>query len=89
MHLLDLVAEVHEPQVKAHINVMGIFAKNREEWAVVDLACMRSAVTIVPFFDSLGPQALSFVINQTEISTMCAETNGIDSLLKLREKGDL
>jgi long-chain acyl-CoA synthetase len=68
---------------------MGIFAKNREEWAVVDLACMRSAVTIVPFFDSLGPQALSFVINQTEISTMCAETNGIDSLLKLREKGDL
>ena len=37
---------------------MGIFAKTREEWAVVDLACMRSAVTIVPFFDSLGPDAL-------------------------------
>jgi long-chain acyl-CoA synthetase len=42
---------------------LGIFAKNREEWAVIDLACMRNSVTIVPFFDSLGPEALSFVIN--------------------------
>jgi long-subunit acyl-CoA synthetase (AMP-forming) len=44
-------------------NFLGIFAKNREEWAVVDLACMRSSITIVPFFDSLGSSALSFVIN--------------------------
>jgi long-subunit acyl-CoA synthetase (AMP-forming) len=44
-------------------NFLGVYAKNREEWAVVDLACMRSSITIVPFFDSLGPQALSFVIN--------------------------
>lgn len=44
---------------------MGIFAKNKEEWAVIDLACMRNAVTIVPFFDSLGADALAFVINQT------------------------
>lgn len=42
---------------------MGIFAKNREEWAVADLACMRSAITIVPFFDSLGPSALEFILN--------------------------
>jgi len=42
---------------------MGIFGKNREEWIVVDLACMRNSVTIVPFFDSLGSDALAFVIN--------------------------
>lgn len=42
---------------------LGIFSKNREEWAVIDLACMRNSVTVVPFFDSLGPEALSFVIN--------------------------
>lgn len=33
---------------------LGIFAKNREEWAMMDLACMRSRTTIVPFFESLG-----------------------------------
>jgi long-chain acyl-CoA synthetase len=61
---------------------MGIFAKNREEWAVVDLACMRSSVTIVPFFDSLGVDALAFVINQTELTTMCVEKTSFENLIK-------
>ena len=52
---------------------LGIFAKNREEWTVADLACMRNSVTIVPFFYSLGAEALTFVINQTELTTMCVE----------------
>lgn len=64
---------------------LGIFAKNKEEWAVIDLACMRNSVTIVPFFDSLGPDALSFVINQTELTTMCIEKNNLDLLLKVKE----
>lgn len=42
---------------------MGIFGKNREEWVVINLASMRNSVTIVPFFDSLGKDALRFVIN--------------------------
>jgi long-subunit acyl-CoA synthetase (AMP-forming) len=42
---------------------MGIYAKNREEWAIVDLASVRNTVTIVPFFESLGQDALAFVIN--------------------------
>lgn len=62
---------------------MGIFGKNREEWVVIDLACMRNSVTIVPFFDSLGSDALAFVINQTELTTMCIENNQFDLLMKL------
>ena len=42
---------------------LGIFSKNREEWAISDLACMRSAITIVPFFESLGPDAIIFIMN--------------------------
>jgi long-subunit acyl-CoA synthetase (AMP-forming) len=42
---------------------MGIYSKNREEWAIVDLACIRSSVTVVPFFESLGSEALAYVIN--------------------------
>ena len=41
---------------------MGIYAKNREEFTVVDLASMRSDVTIIPFFDSLGQSALGSII---------------------------
>ena len=62
---------------------MGIFAKNREEWAVSTLACMRNSVTVVPFFDSLGSDALKFVINQTEVTTMSVEGKQIDLLISL------
>lgn len=51
----------------------------------MDLACLRNSVTIVPFFDSLGPDALGFVINQTELVTMCVEKNNLDLLLKLKQ----
>lgn len=64
---------------------MGIFSKNREEWATVDLACMGSSVTIIPFFDSLGPSALIFVLNQTLVTTMCIEKASIGHLLKAKE----
>lgn len=44
---------------------LGVISKNRVEWGITDLACLSSSVTIVPFFDSLGPDALAFILNQT------------------------
>jgi long-chain acyl-CoA synthetase len=63
---------------------IGIYAKNRVDWAVVNLASMRNNTTIVPFFDSLGTDALVYVINQTEVTTMCIEGKNIDLLIKLK-----
>lgn len=47
---------------------------------------MGNSITIVPFFDSLGPSALIFVINQTLLTTMCIEGAAIDHILKAKEK---
>jgi long-subunit acyl-CoA synthetase (AMP-forming) len=66
-------------------NFMGIFSKNREEWAIIDFACLRSDITIVPFYDSLGKEALSLVLNSTEVTTMCIERNTLEVLIKLKE----
>ena len=66
-------------------NFMGIFSKNREEWALIDFACLRSDITIVPFYDSLGKEALALVLNSTEVTTMCIEKNTYDTLIKLKE----
>ena len=51
---------------------------------MADIACIRSAVTIIPFFDSLGPSALIFVINQTEVQTMCIDGAGFDHMIKVK-----
>lgn len=41
---------------------MGIYAKNREEWTITDLAALRQSGTVVAFYDTLGPAAVEFVI---------------------------
>ena len=35
---MKLVSHVHDG--KTDFEFLGIFAKNREEWAVIDIACM-------------------------------------------------
>ena len=64
---------------------LGIIGKNREEWAIADLACMRSSITIVPFFESLGADAIAFVLNQTEFTTICCENKSLATLLTLKK----
>ena len=36
---------------------MGIYAKNREEWVLTDLANTLNTVTTIAFYDTLGPEA--------------------------------
>jgi long-chain acyl-CoA synthetase len=52
---------------------LGIISKNREEWAIANIACMRASITIIPFFESLGPDGISFILNQTELTSICFE----------------
>lgn len=37
---------------------MGIFAKNRVEWLLVDIANVLYGFTLVPFYDTLGNFAI-------------------------------
>jgi long-subunit acyl-CoA synthetase (AMP-forming) len=68
---------------------LGIIAKNREEWAIADLACLRSSITIVPFYESLGADVIAFVLNQTELKAICCETKAIDTITKLKKDGKI
>jgi long-chain acyl-CoA synthetase len=44
-------------------NFLGIYAKNRPEWALADLASASIGGTTIAFYDTLGPQAIEFVIS--------------------------
>ena len=68
---------------------MGIYAKNREEWVVADLACSFNDITSVPFYDTLGVSALEFIINQTKIKAMCCTSDKIKSLSKLKRNNKI
>ena len=66
---------------------MGIFARNREEWAITDLATMRQSGTTVALYDSLGPQAVEYVVKQTLLTTISCETRYLNMLINMKNQG--
>jgi len=49
---------------------LGIWAKNREEWITSLIGTMMVSTTVVGFYDAMGPPAVDFITNQTELSTI-------------------
>uniref|UniRef100_A0A3B5L2L4 Arachidonate--CoA ligase n=1 Tax=Xiphophorus couchianus TaxID=32473 RepID=A0A3B5L2L4_9TELE len=67
---------------------IGIFAQNRPEWIIGEMACYTYSMVAVPLYDTLGPEALVFIINQAGISTvLCDNQKKAETLLLNHEKG--
>uniref|UniRef100_A0A3Q1F3Q7 Long-chain-fatty-acid--CoA ligase n=1 Tax=Acanthochromis polyacanthus TaxID=80966 RepID=A0A3Q1F3Q7_9TELE len=67
---------------------IGVFAQNRPEWIISELACYTYSMVLVPLYDTLGTEAIIFIIDQAEISTViCDNQKKLEILLQNREKG--
>ena len=66
---------------------MGVYAKNRPEWVLTDLAAASIGGTVIAFYDTLGPQAVEFVINQTELTTITCAGGYLEKLILLKSQG--
>uniref|UniRef100_A0A2R9C2U8 Long-chain-fatty-acid--CoA ligase n=1 Tax=Pan paniscus TaxID=9597 RepID=A0A2R9C2U8_PANPA len=42
---------------------IGVFAQNRPEWIIAELACYTYSMVVVPLYDTLGPGAIRYIIN--------------------------
>jgi len=68
---------------------LAIFAKNREEWTVSDLAAQMTSITCVTLYDTLGKDSLQFILNQTQIRTCVISADKIRVVLDLHKEGKL
>lgn len=50
----------HEP---FDMNLLGIFSINREEWLLTEYANFLYNFTMVPLYDTLGPDSIDYVLN--------------------------
>ena len=66
---------------------MGVYAKNREEWTISDMASLRQSGTTIAFYDTLGPAAVEYVIKQTELTTISCAGNYLRTLVMLKSQG--
>ncbi|XP_063776799.1 long-chain-fatty-acid--CoA ligase 1 isoform X1 [Pseudophryne corroboree] len=68
---------------------IGIFAQNRPEWTIAELACYTYSMVAVPLYDTLGAEAITYIINKAEISLVfCDNAEKAKLLLSNVEKGD-
>ncbi|XP_032874446.1 long-chain-fatty-acid--CoA ligase 1 isoform X2 [Amblyraja radiata] len=55
---------------------IGIYAQNRPEWVIVEQACYAFSMVVVPLYDTLGIEAISFIINKADMEVVVCDTAG-------------
>lgn len=68
--------------------LIGIFAQNRPEWIISEYACYTYSMVAVPLYETLGAEAIKYIINKAEIATViCDKPEKALILIKDMEKG--
>lgn len=62
------------------MKMVGIYAKNRAEWTICDMGNALYGYTMIPLYDTLGPDSVSFVFGHSEIITCICSKESIDVL---------
>lgn len=47
---------------------VGIFAQNRPEWVIIEQGCFAYSLVVVPLYDTLGTEAITYIVNKAELS---------------------
>ena len=68
---------------------MGFYCRSREEWHIASFGCQMDSITIVTIYDTLGLQSLEFLLKQTELTTIFAESRNLETILKLKEENKM
>ncbi|ESR46569.1 hypothetical protein CICLE_v10000461mg [Citrus x clementina] len=60
---------------------IGLYLINRPEWLIVDHACSAYSYISVPLYDTLGPDAVKYVVNHAEIEAIFCIPQTLNTLL--------
>lgn len=65
---------------------LGVWSVNRPEWHIADWACSISGFFVVALYDTLGPDAVEYIVNHAEIETVLCTKGHVVDLIKERSK---
>ncbi|ERE78297.1 long-chain-fatty-acid--CoA ligase 5-like protein [Cricetulus griseus] len=65
---------LHKGYKPSQDQFVGIFAQNRPEWVISELACYTYSMVAVPLYDTLGAEAIIYVINKADIPVVICDT---------------
>lgn len=67
------------------LNLVSVWSKNTPEYFIFDCACSLFGFTSVPIYDTLGQEAIEFMMKQTNLTTCFLSTPQIAGIVKLVE----
>ncbi|XP_050231555.1 probable CoA ligase CCL6 [Mercurialis annua] len=59
----------------------GIYGTNCPQWITAMEACNSQAITYVPLYDTLGPNAVEYIINHAEVSLAFVQETKLSSVI--------
>jgi len=78
-------AFIHFGLQPAKETLIGIYAKNRPEWVITEEACNAYSFVTVPLYDTLGEEAIQYILLQTEMRlVVCDDSEKAMHLMKSR-----
>jgi len=83
MKALNLVTETQGEG--KHWKFVGIWCKNRPEWLMTHIANMYFNNTTIGFFDSMGAQAVDYILAQTELSCIFSTKEYIKKVIDMKK----
>jgi hypothetical protein len=63
---------------------VGIVSANRSEWTLTDMGCNVQAFVSVPLYDTLGPDAIQYIINHASVRAVVASVKELKALAAIR-----
>ncbi|KNC98236.1 uncharacterized protein SPPG_06636 [Spizellomyces punctatus DAOM BR117] len=67
-------------------SAVGLFSINRPEWIIAEHACFLHSCITVPLYDTLGADAIEFIVNQSELGLVVATKDKAKILLDIKER---
>uniref|UniRef100_A0A8B9MYH8 Arachidonate--CoA ligase n=1 Tax=Accipiter nisus TaxID=211598 RepID=A0A8B9MYH8_9AVES len=82
-------ALLHRGFKPSHVQYIGIFSQNRPEWVIIEQGCYAFSMVVVPLYDTLGTEAITYIVNKADLSLVfCDKPDKAKLLLTSVEKGE-
>ncbi|ORZ22655.1 hypothetical protein BCR42DRAFT_406711 [Absidia repens] len=66
--------------------VLGIYSVNRPEWTIAEQASYRQAFILVALYDTLGAEAIEYIVNQTDMEYIVASADKLKNITQLKDR---
>lgn len=65
------------------LRILGLYAKNCVEWFLAEQACNAYGLTLCPLYDTLGDEAIEFILKQSRMATILVAFGCLPNLVRV------